>query len=122
MPPDNNRGLFHALPKLRHNHRRFFVAGDFRGATLKSTIVKRSIAVGGHRTSVSLEDAFWSALRQIAHGRRMTLGELVENIDANRKEGNLSSAIRLFVLKVYQDQIAPQHALKPEGGAFKLVG
>ena len=88
---------------------------------MQSSVVKRSISLAGHRTSVSLEDAFWKALRDIAHRRRMTLGELVETIDANRKEGNLSSAIRLFVLQVYQDQIElPQP--KPKGGSLKLAG
>ena len=109
------------MPKLRHNHRRSFVAGDFRGQTMKSTIVKRSIAIGGHKTSVSLEDAFWQGLREIAYRRRMALGELVDNIDANRKEGNLSSAIRLFVLEQYQDQIAPRHEPKQNGATVALT-
>ena len=66
------------------------------GTSMQSSVVKRSISFGGHRTSISLEDAFWKALRDIARRRRITLGELVETINANRKEGNLSSAIRLF--------------------------
>jgi predicted DNA-binding ribbon-helix-helix protein len=77
---------------------------------MQSTIAKRSIVIGDHKTSVSLEDAFWQGLREIARRRHMTLGELVDNIDANRTQGNLSSAIRVFVLGHYQDQIAPQHA------------
>ena len=48
------------------------------GALMKSTIVKRSIVIGGHKTSVSLEDAFWSDLKEIAHTKQATLGELVE--------------------------------------------
>ena len=86
---------------------------------MQSTVAKRSITLNGQRTSVSLEDAFWKALRDIAHRRRMTLGELVETIDANRTEGNLSSAVRLFVLEVYKDQIEPP---KPKGDGLKLVG
>jgi predicted DNA-binding ribbon-helix-helix protein len=75
---------------------------------MQSTVVKRSVGIGGHRTSVSLEDAFWKALREIARRRQMTLSGLIENINVDRKQGtNLSSAIRLFVLEVYQDQIAP---------------
>jgi predicted DNA-binding ribbon-helix-helix protein len=62
----------------------------------KSTIVKRSIIIAGHRTSVSLEDAFWRGLNESAEVRRMTLSKLVASIDAERP-GNLSSAIRLFV-------------------------
>jgi predicted DNA-binding ribbon-helix-helix protein len=73
---------------------------------MKSSVIKRSIAIAGHKTSVSLEDEFWKDLREIAHGRRMTLGDLVQTIDADRQHGNLSSAIRLYVLGVYRDQIS----------------
>ena len=68
---------------------------------MKSTVIKRSIVVAGHKTSVSLEDAFWNALKEIATGRNMTLSSLVAKIDAERSHGNLSSAIRLFVLRCY---------------------
>jgi predicted DNA-binding ribbon-helix-helix protein len=86
---------------------------------MQSTIVKRSVAIGGHRTSVSLEDAFWKALREIAHRRNMTLSGLIETINVDRKQGNLSSAIRLFVLEVYQDQIAPPE--KSKSGSLRLA-
>jgi predicted DNA-binding ribbon-helix-helix protein len=69
---------------------------------MKSAVVKRSIVVTGHKTSVSLEDAFWKALKEIAAGRHMTLSELVAVIDSERKHGNLSSVIRLFVLDHYR--------------------
>jgi predicted DNA-binding ribbon-helix-helix protein len=69
-----------------------------------SSVSKRSIVISGHKTSVSLEDAFWNSVREIATERGMTLGELVGAIDANRNHPNLSSAIRLFVLGVYRDQ------------------
>lgn len=65
---------------------------------IKSPVVKRSIVIAGHKTSVSLEDAFWDALKEIASGRDVTLSEVVANIDALRNQGNLSSAIRLYVL------------------------
>jgi predicted DNA-binding ribbon-helix-helix protein len=52
--------------------------------------------------SVSLEDAFWKGLKDIAIGRAVTLSDLVASIDAERRHGNLSSAIRLFVLDHYQ--------------------
>jgi predicted DNA-binding ribbon-helix-helix protein len=72
---------------------------------MKSSIVKRSIVVAGHKTSVSLEDAFWNSLRQIANERNETLSDLVANIDTDRQQGsNLSSAIRLFVLDCVRDQ------------------
>ena len=67
---------------------------------------KRSIVVSGRKTSVSLEDQFWNSLKEIARERNMTLGELVGAIDADRQHANLSSAIRLFVLGVYRDQVA----------------
>jgi predicted DNA-binding ribbon-helix-helix protein len=69
---------------------------------MKSPVVKRSIVIAGHKTSVSLEDAFWRGLKEIATGRGMTLSEMVAAIDADRKHGNLSSAIRLFVLDHYR--------------------
>jgi predicted DNA-binding ribbon-helix-helix protein len=69
---------------------------------MKSPVVKRSIVITGHKTSVSLEDAFWSGLKDIATSRNMTLSELVAAIDADRRQGNLSSAIRLFVLDHYR--------------------
>jgi predicted DNA-binding ribbon-helix-helix protein len=69
---------------------------------MKSPVVKRSIVIAGHKTSVSLEDAFWKGLKEIAIGRDMTLSELVATIDTERQHGNLSSAIRLFVLDFYR--------------------
>ena len=68
---------------------------------MKSLISKRSVIIDGRKTSVSLEDAFWQALRDIAKRRGETLSCLVGSIDANRQQANLSSAIRLFVLGVY---------------------
>jgi predicted DNA-binding ribbon-helix-helix protein len=65
---------------------------------MKSPVVKRSIVVAGHKTSVSLEEAFWNGMKEIASLRNMTLSELVDEIDSKRQKGNLSSAIRLFVL------------------------
>jgi predicted DNA-binding ribbon-helix-helix protein len=72
----------------------------------RSAVLKRSIVVAGHKTSVSLEDEFWESLKEIASERGVTLGELVRTIDGNRNHTNLSSAIRLFVLGVYRDQSA----------------
>jgi predicted DNA-binding ribbon-helix-helix protein len=69
---------------------------------MKSGIAKRSIVIDGHKTSVSLEEAFWSALKDIAQERGETLSQLVAAIDRQRPHGNLSSAIRLFVLGRYR--------------------
>jgi predicted DNA-binding ribbon-helix-helix protein len=90
---------------------------------MKSLVVKRSIFLAGHKTSVSLEDEFWTALKEIARGRHMTLSDLVGAIDTQRQHGNLSSTLRLFVLEYYRgkagelknelggEQSAPPHGL-----------
>jgi predicted DNA-binding ribbon-helix-helix protein len=76
---------------------------------MKSPVVKRSIVIAGHKTSVSLEDAFWTALKEIAGSRDLTMSELVASIDHDRRHGNLSSAIRLFVLDYYRSQLRHQN-------------
>jgi predicted DNA-binding ribbon-helix-helix protein len=81
---------------------------------MKSPVVKRSIVVRGHKTSVSLEDAFWSSLKEIGGERRMTLSDLVAAIDSQRQHSNLSSAIRLFVLDFYRAQLSAE-GRKPDG-------
>ena len=73
---------------------------------MKSPVEKRSVVVGGHKTSVSLETEFWNGVKEIAHDRKMTLSEMVSDIDTNRSQGNLSSAIRLFVLDHYRNSNA----------------
>jgi len=73
---------------------------------MKSPVVKRSIVIDGHKTSVSLEDAFWSGLKEIASDRNLTLSKLVGAIESARVTGNLSSALRLFVLDHYRTLIS----------------
>ena len=73
---------------------------------MKSSVAKRSIMIEGHRTSVSLEDKFWTTLKEIAARRDMTLSELVSQIDADRHYANLSSAVRLFVLGEFMDKVS----------------
>jgi predicted DNA-binding ribbon-helix-helix protein len=65
---------------------------------MKSSVAKRSVVIAGHKTSVSLEEPFWSIMRDISAQRGMTLNRLVSTIDNDRQQANLSSAIRLFVL------------------------
>jgi predicted DNA-binding ribbon-helix-helix protein len=65
------------------------------------TIKKRSVLIAGHSTSLSLEPEFWSALRDIAGLRGTSLNRLVASVDAGRA-GNLSSALRVFVLECYR--------------------
>ena len=80
---------------------------------MKSPVVKRSIVIAGHKTSVSLEDEFWAGLKEIADERGSTLSDLVASIDHDRRHGNLSSAVRLQVLKYYRESAQ-------EGGAETL--
>jgi predicted DNA-binding ribbon-helix-helix protein len=72
---------------------------------MKSPVVKRSIVIVGHKTSVSLEDAFWNGLKEIAKKYDMNLSDIVADIDSRRRYGNLSSAIRLFVLEQARGQM-----------------
>ena len=78
---------------------------------MKSLVVKRSVVVAGHKTSVSLEDPFWKSLKEIATSREMSLSDLLAAIDSGRHHGNLSSAMRLFVLNFYWEQRKPHDAL-----------
>ena len=71
---------------------------------MKSTVP--TVVLAGHKTSVSLEDAFWRGLKDIATNRRMTMSDLVSSIDLDRQQGNLSSALRLFVLNHFQARAA----------------
>ena len=73
---------------------------------MKSRIVKHSILLAGRKSSVSLEDEFWTTLKEIAGDRHVTMSELVSGIDKQRQHGNLSSAIRLFVLEYYRGKAA----------------
>jgi predicted DNA-binding ribbon-helix-helix protein len=67
-------------------------------------VVKRSVVIGGHKTSVSLEDAFWTSLKDIAGRRGVTLSRQIASIDQHRQTSNLSSAIRLFVLDHFRSR------------------
>jgi predicted DNA-binding ribbon-helix-helix protein len=80
---------------------------------MTSLIAKRSIVIAGHKTSISLEDAFWIGLKELAIAQRTTVSNLVGDIDSRRERGNLSSAIRLFVLHQLRAPAAgtsPDHA------------
>jgi len=80
---------------------------------VKSPVVKRSIVVAGHKRSVSLEDEFWTGLKEIAGGRHLSLSDMVAAIAAERQHGNLSSAIRLFVLDFYRRQLSELKSAAP---------
>ena len=75
---------------------------------MKSPILKRSVFVSGCKTSISLEDEFWNSFREIADERRQTVSKLLTDINAERKSANLSSAIRMFVLRHYRELVDQQ--------------
>jgi predicted DNA-binding ribbon-helix-helix protein len=74
-------------------------------AIMKTAVTKRSVVISGHKTSVSLEDEFWQSLKEIVNGRNETLSDLIAGIDSQRLDGNLSSAIRLFVLNHFRARV-----------------
>lgn len=71
---------------------------------MKSLVIRWPIIIAGRMTGVTVEDAFWKGLKEIAKRRHETLSHLVASIDADRQHANLSSAIRLYVLAFYRDQ------------------
>lgn len=88
---------------------------------MNSTVKKRSIVIGGHKTSISLEDSFWTSLKVIARARMTTLSDLIGSLDARRENGNLSSTIRVFVLDHYLAQMATdsQRDSKPKPDSYQ---
>jgi predicted DNA-binding ribbon-helix-helix protein len=74
---------------------------------MQTSIRKRSIVINGHKTSISLEDAFFDALKSIAKERGSTLADLIAGVDQTRTQGNLSSALRLLVLDFYRSSSRP---------------
>jgi predicted DNA-binding ribbon-helix-helix protein len=83
---------------------------------MNSTVKKRSIVIGRHKTSISLEDTFWMSLQQIARGREVTISDLIASLDAVRENSNLSSTIRVFVLDHYRAMVvaAAQRDREPD--------
>jgi len=70
-----------------------------------SSIAKHSIRIDGRKTGITLEPEFWDGLKEIAVGRGVSVSELVTSINSERRDANLSSAVRLFVLGHYQGQL-----------------
>src|SRR4249919_319374 len=88
---------------------------------MKSSIVKRSVVIGGHKTSTSLEEPFWIDLKQIAHAQHVTLSALVAQIDDTREQSNLSSGIRVFVLRHSRLAQSPGHGLVANANRFSAA-
>ena len=76
---------------------------------MRSQIVKRSLVIAGQKKSISLEEAVWRSLKEIATNRDVTLLDLLTNIASTEDQRNLSSAIRLFVLNFYREQLEFRH-------------
>jgi predicted DNA-binding ribbon-helix-helix protein len=84
--------------------------------------VKRSVIISGHKTSISLEDEFWRALKEIAAARHWTLSRLLASINPDRPGGNLSSAIRIYILDYHRagGRSWPQEQTGALGEKWKL--
>jgi predicted DNA-binding ribbon-helix-helix protein len=79
-------------------------SGQLQAGVMKSVVIKRSILLNGRKTSVSLENEFWHALHEIADRENVAVSAVVEQIDKDRDNINLSSAIRLFILNHFRPQ------------------
>jgi predicted DNA-binding ribbon-helix-helix protein len=80
---------------------------------VREGVIKRSLSIAGHATSISLEEPFWQALKRIAEGRGVTLAALVAEIDGRRARTNLSSALRIHVLEVVSAEAEVRGAAPP---------
>ncbi len=69
---------------------------------MPSAVIKRSVVIDGHKTSVTLEDPFWTGLKEIAQNSNLTLSSLVGQVEATRVDANLSSALRMFVFQHFR--------------------
>jgi predicted DNA-binding ribbon-helix-helix protein len=88
---------------------------------MTSTIAKRSVVIDGHKTSVSLEEPFWQAVRAITDKRKITISELLREIDQNRDNANLSSAVRTFVLDQFRQQAEAARSRQSSGVASSAL-
>jgi predicted DNA-binding ribbon-helix-helix protein len=82
-----------------------------RRSMKSSLVVKHTVLIGGYHTSISLEAAFWTALKEIAHERRETLRHLISSINADRQSANLSSVLRVFILEYYRNWLHDKMAV-----------
>ena len=90
----------------------------FQEEGMKQNITKRSVVIAGRKTSVSLEEPFWTAVREITQARAITVSALLHEIDRARDHANLSSAVRVFVLDyIRQHGIKTQLEQDPDNGA-----
>ena len=88
---------------------------------MKSQVMKRSVVIDGHKTSICLEDAFWNSLKAIAQAQGATVAKTVTTIDETRNQANLSSAIRLFVLDWFRNGQTDK-STEADGRGLKGIG
>lgn len=89
---------------------------------MRSRIAKRSVVIGGHKTSVSLEEPFWVAVREITEARAISVSELLREIDRDRQESNLSSAVRVFVLEQARERALAAQSRRRRNDGLPTVG
>jgi len=104
QPPVENCGRFRLFGPPPNHGNSIRIAVCSNEDAMKSSVIKRTVMVGGHKTSISLEDEFWSGLKEIAQAQGASLAQILAEIDTTREQKNLSSAIRLFVLSHVRDQ------------------
>ncbi len=75
---------------------------------MDNTQKKRSVCISGHQTSITLEEPFWQVLREIAAQEKISVNQLISEIDQNNNKGNLSSSIRIYILQNLQEKLAQQ--------------
>jgi len=106
------------MATVRRGHQIIFIQrfGRVWVQVMKSVVIKRSVLISGRKTSVSLENEFWDALHEIAEHQNLALSALVEQIDKDRDNINLSSAIRVFVFTYFRllNQERMQRGREPE--------
>jgi predicted DNA-binding ribbon-helix-helix protein len=102
--------MAHALPRQRREHE-----------SSPSSLVIHNVVVGAHRTSVRLEPVMWEALHDIAHRRRVTMHDLVTDIDRKRTASSLTAAIRVYIVDFYRTAALPaREAQVVEQPAYRM--
>ena len=83
-------------------------------------LVKHSVVVAGHRTSISLENLFWYALKEQAADRGLSVANLIRAVDETREGVNLSSALRVYVLRTALNRVGARNTGAVERAASSI--
>ena len=122
MPEVKNQGVVQMPKSIMPSATPVSEARDPGHRALNSPVIKRSIIRNGHKSSVSLEDEFWEALREIAGREGVTVSALVGTIDHGPNRRNLSSAIRVFVLDRFRRNGTQSPSINPPNPDARAVG